>query len=113
MITLKQTEQASHTNAYIGLIEDVANVSAEAVTMVKRECDGFKTCYDIAINGEVIGSVFSKIGSNYRPFGSTLQVRLNDTTKWFTQTVNEDKPQKTSSRSRIEVIYSLVNKFYN
>lgn len=113
MITLKRTEQASRTNSYVSLIEDVANVSAEAVTMMKRECDGFKTCYDIAINGEVIGSVFSNVGTNYRPFGSTLQVRLNDTTKWFTQTTQDGEPRKTSSRSRVEAIYSLVNNFYN
>jgi len=105
--SLKRTEQPSRTNAYIGLIEDIANTTADKVTITKES----ERNYRITVNGQVIGWVSGQIASNYRPYGSTLHVRLRDSVKWSTQTVKGAKAQRISARNRVEAIYSLMLDF--
>ena len=112
MITYKRTEQPTRTNAYIGLIEDSSDAAIEELTLTKRYTRHFDTCYEVAIRGEVIGFVMGKTGSNYRPYGNMLQVQLRDSVKWSVQLLGASTPRKTSARTRIEAIASLVREFY-
>ena len=106
--SLKRTEQPSRTNAYIGMIEDAADTTADKVTIVKES----ERNYRVTVDGKVIGWVSGRVGSNYRPYGSMLQVRLRDSVKWSTQTVRGAKAKGTSARSRVEAIHSLVQDFF-
>ena len=107
--TLKRHAKPSRTNAYIDLIEDLANTTADKVTVTKQQEGGAR--YEIAIAGKTIGWVFGKVGSNYRAYGPRLQVQLRDTVKWSIQTVTDSEPVRTGSRTRIEAVYSLVNRY--
>ena len=105
---LKRTQQPSRTNAYIDMIEDVAETTADNVTVIKES----EREYRVIVDGQVIGWVSGQIASNYKPYGSTLQVRLKDSVKWCIQTVKEAEGHRTSARSRIEAIYSLTRHFF-
>ena len=111
MTTLKRTENSSRTNVFIDLIEDASGASAESITVTKKQREGFDTSYEVAVDGQVIGWVMGSLSKNFRPYGKTLQVRLNDSIKWSTQTIEESKATG-SKPSRLEAIYSLVNGFY-
>ena len=106
--SLKRTEQPSRTNAYINMIEDVADTTADKVTIIKES----ERNYRVTVDGQVIGWVSGRVGRNYKPYGSTLQVQLRDSVKWSTQTVKEAKAQRTSARNRIEAIHSLIRDFF-
>jgi hypothetical protein len=106
--SLKRTEQASRTNAYIDMIEDATNTTADNITVTKES----ERQYRVTVNGQVIGWVAGQVARNYKPFGSTLQVRLADSVKWSIQIVGESEAKKTSARSRIEAVHSLVKNFY-
>tara|TARA_B110000483_G_scaffold8214_1_gene9629 strand:+ start:320 stop:658 length:339 start_codon:yes stop_codon:yes gene_type:complete len=106
--SLKRTEQPSRTNAYIDMIEDAANTTADNVTLTKET----EREYRVTVDGEVIGWVSGRVASNYKPFGSTLQVRLADSVKWAIRIVGESGVVNTSARSRIEAVHTLVRNFY-
>jgi len=108
MITLKRQAKPSRTNTYIDLIEDIANATADEVTLTKQDRKGFDTCYQVAVKGEIVGWVLGHTGANYRDAGPRLQVRLGDTVKWSTQSVGHAEARKTSARSRIEAVYNLA-----
>lgn len=101
---LKRTQQPSRTNAYIDMIEDVANTTADNVKVIKES----ERTYRVIVEGQDVGWVIGRIASNYKPYGSTLQVKLKDSVKWSIQTVKEAEAHKTSARSRIEAIHSLM-----
>jgi len=111
--TLKRNAKPSRTNAYIDLIENMTNVTADEVTVTKQNDDNGRTRYEVAVAGQTIGWVSGKVGSNYRAHGPRLQVQLRDSVKWSTQTITDSAPVRTSSRTRIEAIFSLTNRFYN
>jgi len=110
--TLKRNAKPSRTNAYIDLIEDITNVTADEVTVTKQN-DKRGTRYEVAVAGQTIGWVFGKVGSNFRAYGPRLQVQLRDSVKWSSQTITDSAPVRTSSRNRIEAVYSLVNRHYS
>ena len=111
--TLKRHAQLSRTNAFINLIEDLTNVDANDITITAQDADNYDTRYEVAVAGNTIGWVFGKTGSNFRAHGPRLQVRLRDSVKWSIQTVTDSAPSRVSSRTRIEAIFSLANRFYN
>lgn len=106
--SLKRTEQPSRTNSYISMIEELASTTADNVTLTKEA----ERDYRVTVDGQVIGWVSGGVGRNYKPFGSTLQVRLADSVKWATRIVGESEVKKTSARTRIEAVHCLVKDFY-
>ena len=110
--TLKRHTKPSRTNAFIDLIEDITNATADEITVTKQHHDNDGNRYEVAVAGETIGWIFGKVGSNYRAHGPRLQVQLRDSVKWSTQTMTDSAPVKASSRSRIEAVYSLANRYY-